>query len=398
MPFSPTAFQHLLEPIDRRILNGLVDKHKGNRGVGNGKDAWTCQRHLKTLLFAQIAGLNSLREIEQALAARPEALYHLNLRLPKRSTLSDASTNRPVEVFRDLCQNLIRMMGRKIRKDSTELIQLLDASPIPLKESCFTWPERISRTRGLKIYVHLDLKSKCPIHFAITSPKVSDTTLANQVKIEPNQTYIFDKGFTDYNWWHKIDQANSVFITRLKMNACKRNVQEKTVKEDSPVLAERTFNIGHKVPRGGVVNSLYDTPLREIVVEREGKDPMSLVTNDHKRSAEEIAELYRQRWQIELFFKWIKQNLKIKKYLGRSENAVKMQIYVAIIAFILIRLIKNTYAKAFSGTEKQLISRLKVALLDPINFQNRAKPPPVPPHLRTPKLQMDLQGVLEMKM
>lgn len=390
MPFSPTAFQRLLEPIDRRILNGFVDKHKGNHGVGNGSEAWTCQRHLKTLLFAQIAGLDSLREIEQALAAKPAALYHLGLRVPKRSTLSDASANRPVAVFRDLCQHLIGIMGRKVRKESNELIQLLDASPIPLKESHFTWPERISRTRGLKIYVHLDLKNKCPIHFAITSPKVSDTTLAAQIKIECNQTYIFDKGFTDYNWWDRIERANSVFITRLKKNARQRDIEEKVIQEGGPVLAERTFKIGHKIPRGGVVNSLYNTPLREIVVEREGKDPMSLVTNDHKRSAEEIAELYRQRWQIELFFKWIKQNLKIKKYLGRSENAVKMQIYVAIIAFLLLRFLKNTYAKAFSGTEKLLISRLKVSLLDPINFQNRSKPPPISPFLKHAKTQLEL--------
>ncbi|MEM7620926.1 MAG: DUF4372 domain-containing protein [Pseudomonadota bacterium] len=176
MPYRISAFARLLEPINRRDLNNIVKRHGGNRGVGTGAKAWTCQRHLKTLLFAQFAGLGSLREIVQALSAQPDAqpdaLYHLNLRLPKRSTLSDASCHRLSEVFADLCQVLIKQVTSGVRREASGIIELLDASPIQLKNlHYFSWPEEDSRTRGLKLYVHYDLEDEYPVHFEITSPR-----------------------------------------------------------------------------------------------------------------------------------------------------------------------------------------------------------------------------------
>jgi len=390
VPFLPTAFHRLLEPVDRRIVTRIVDDHNGNHGVGTGPGAWTCQRHLKALLFAQFAGLNSLREIEQALAARPAALYHLGLRPPKRSTLSDASAARPAAVFRDLCQHLMATMTRKLRQESQALIQLLDASPIPLKDTRFAWPQADARTRGLKLYVHYDPNAAHPTHFAVTSPKTSDIALARPMTLTADTTYVFDKGFTDYSWWFDIAQAGAFFVTRLKKNAHRRDVAPRPHDTESAILAETTFKLGHKKPRGGAENPLYDTTLREIVVARDDKDPLHLVTNDFSRSAPEIAELYKLRWQIELFFKWIKQNLKIKTFFGRSENAVKIQIYVALIAFMLLKWLKTKHAKTHKGSIKILMARLKVALFDPIDLTDRAKPPPTLPKLRPPNPQMEL--------
>ena len=202
---------------------------------------------------------------------------------------------------------------------------------------------------------------------------------------------MFDKGFTDYAWWQDIHEAGAVFVTRLKKNAHRREVTSTTGGTKAPILADITLKIGHKKPRGGATNPLYDTPLREIVVAREGKAPLHLVTNDLKRPAGEIARLYKQRWQIELFFKWIKQNLRIKAFLGRSENAVKIQLYVALIAFLLLRVLKHTHAKPHKGTIKELMARLKVALLHPIDLTDRAKPPPKPPGRRPPPPQLDLK-------
>ena len=144
-------------------------------------------------------------------------------------------------------------------------------------------------------------------------------------------------------------------------------------------------------PRGGATNRLWNTELREIVVEREGKDPLYLITNDHTRTASEIAALYKLRWQIELFFKWIKQNLKIKSFLGRSENAVRIQIYVALIAFILLRLFKESHARGHKASHKVMLARLKVSLLERFDLTERAKPPPKPPHKRPPNPQLQLQ-------
>lgn len=391
MPFIPTAFQRLLEPLDRRVVSRAVARHDGNRGVGEGDNAWTCQRHLKALLFAQLAGLNSLREIEQALAARPEALYHLGLRPPRKSTLSDASAARPAAIFRDLACHLMTDVTRRLRREGKDLVELIDASPIPLRDARFTWAQADSRVRGLKLYVHYDPGTQHPTCFDLSSPKVSDTTLARAVTITPGATYVFDKGFADYSWWYSLHQAGAVFVTRLKKNARRREVTANTGETEAHILADNILKVGHKKPRGGADNPLHDTTLREVLVEREDKEPLHLITNDLERSAEDIAKLYKQRWQIELFFKWIKQNLKIKAFLGRSENAVRIQLHVALIAFLLLRLMKQTRAKTHRGSIKDLLARLKVALLNPLDLTGRQKPPPKPPRLRPQRPQLELK-------
>jgi hypothetical protein len=378
-----------LEPLNQRTLRLVVDRHDGNRGVGEKPGAWTCQRHLKTLLFAQFAGLQSLREIEQALAGRPAALYHLGLRLPRRSTLSDASAHRPAGVFKEICEQLMAQAGRRARLEGGALIRLLDASPIALRDERFGWAEADARCRGLKMHVLYDPRAATPVHFAVTSPKVADLTGARKIEIEQGTTLVFDKGYADYGWWHAIHAAGAIFVTRLKCNVHRRQVQPQ-IARGPDILAEQRLKLGQKVPRGGAKNALYDTPLREIVVARAGKTDMHLITNDLTRPAEEIAALYKERWQIELFFKWLKQNLKITRFLGRSENAVKMQIYIALIAFFLLRLFQDGPASSHKGGAKALMARLKVVLLQAFDLTNQAKPPPQPPNKRQPSPQLDM--------
>ncbi len=302
---------------------------------GGGDGAWTCERHLKTLLFAQFAGLKSLREIVEVLSSRPCALYHVGLRFPKRTTLSDASASRPVAVFRDVAATLMAQLARGPKQEGEELVQLIDTSPIPLRDGRFDWAQADYRCRGLKLHMPYDLRAARPVHFAITSPKVSDLTEGRVMPLEAGTTYVFDKGYTDYGWWKEIVESGALFVTRLKSNAHRRNVRPPDARGEA-VLGDQRIRLGHKQPRGGAKNPLFDTDLREVIVFREGKAPLHLITNDHARSAEEIAALYKERWQIELFFKWISQNLKIKTFLGRGENAVRIQIYVALIAYLVV--------------------------------------------------------------
>lgn len=397
MAFLPTAFHRLLEPLDRRVMRRIVEAHDGDRGVGQGGRAWTCVRHLKTLLFAQFAGLASLREIEQALAARPAALYHLDLRPPRRATLSDASARRPAAVFGDICAHLMGGVARRPRAEGTALLRLLDASPIPLKDGRFGWVEAVSRLRGLKLHLLYDPDAVEPLRFAVTSPKCSDIEAARPLPLEAGATYVFDKAYTDYAWWQHIHQADALFITRLKRNARRRDIRARELGQpdrEAGILADRILRIGHKQPRGGARNPLYETDLREVVVERPDKEPLHLVTNDLRRPAHDIAALYKRRWEIELFFRWIKQNLRIKTFLGRSENAVKTQIYVTLIAFILTRCLQRTYATSFNGTAKALLDRIATALLCPLDLTNQCKPPPTNPANRTatPQLTFDLSS------
>lgn len=388
MPHLRTAFHQLLEPLDRRIIARAVAAHAGDRGVGGGERAWTCERHLKSLLFAQWAGLTSLREIVAGLGAHRSRFYHLNLRAPCRSTLAEANADRPAAVFRDLAMALIPVAAGASRQESEALIRLLDATPIPLKGDGFPWAEANSRTRGLKVHLLYDPQQRRPVWFDVTSAKVDDVVAGRDIPLEPGATYVFDKGYTDFRWWSEILSAGAFFVTRRKRNTRRREIVEQTVVGDG-ILADRRLKIGHRQPRGGApLNPLYQVELREIAVARpDDKEPLYLLTNDLQRPAGDIARLYKARWDIELLFKWLKQNLKIRHFLGRSENAVRTQIYVALIAFMLLRMLHHTAARAFKNSTALLLTQLKLGLFGPFSLRQTNTPPPQPPAWRPPNPQ-----------
>lgn len=388
MPHIRSAFNRLLEPLDSREVRRIVLAHRGDHGVGSGPRALTCVRQLRMLLFAQVTGLSSLRELCEGLLARPGSLYHMGLGVPRRSTLADAMMNRPVAVFRDICGILVGQTQRTVRRKSDELITLLDATPIPVRDLRSDWPEATARTRGLKLHLGFEPRADALGWVDLTSPKVNDVTAAHALPIEAGRTYVCDKAYLDFGWWHKIGEAGAFFVSRLKTNTKRREVEARIGPLEQGILGDNRLRIGHKAPRAGSANPLFDTVLREIVVMREGKTPLVLITNDHSRHASEIAALYKERWQIELLFKWIKQNLRIKRFLGRSENAVKIQIYVALIAWLLLRLFRSRMAPA--GHTKSLLIRLKTAILQPFSLANHAKPPPRRPDQTAPPAQLTL--------
>jgi IS4 transposase len=388
VPYTPTAFQRLLEPLDRRMIARAAAAHDGDHGVGRGHNAWTCERHLKSLLFAQWAGLTSLRQIVTGLGAHSGWFYHLNLRAPRRSTLAAANAERPAAVFRDIALALIPVAAGTLRDESAALIRLLDSTPIPLRGDDFAWAEANARTRGLKLHLLYGSRQRRPVWFDLTSAKVDDVVAGRAIPLEKGATYVFDKGYTDYRWWSQIINAGAVFVTRRKRNAQCREIREQPVAGDG-IVADRRLKLGHRQPRGGApINPLYDTELREVVLARPDHDqPLHLITNDFERPAIDIAQLYKERWEIELLFKWLKQNLKIRRFLGRSENAVRTQIYVALIAFLLLRILHQTAARSFKDSTAMLLTRLKLGLFGPFTLCQHATPPPRPPALRPPNPQ-----------
>ena len=301
MPLTPTALARLLKPLDRRIIARAVAAHNGDHGVGHGANAWTCERHLKSLLFAQWAGLASLREIVAGLALQRRWLSPLHLRVPCRSTLADANAQRPAAVFRDIALALIPRAARVLRRQSAAVVRLLDATPIPLKGSGFPWAEANARTRGLKLHLLYDPRQRRPVWFALSSAKVDDVVAGRAVALEPGATYVFDKGYTDYRWWSEIIAAGAFFVTRRKRNAHRRLLAEQAA-VGAGILADRLVEIGHRRPRGGApLNPLYETTLREIVVACPDREqPLVLLTNDLQRPAVAIALLYKERWEIDI--------------------------------------------------------------------------------------------------
>jgi putative transposase len=386
-PFTRSAFAGLLEPLDRRVIARAVREHDGDHGVGSGDNAWTCERPLKTLLFAQFAGLKSLREIVEGWAAQSAAFYHLNLRAPCRSTLSDANAERPAAVFRDIAAALVPVAAGALHREGQALIRLLFSSPIPLRGEGFAWAEANARTRGLKLHLLHDPRQSRPVWFAVTSAKVDDVVAGRTVPLEPGATDVFDKGYTDYRWWSEIRAGAAFFVTRGKRKAHCREIRD-TAAGGEGILSDRRLKIGHRQPRGGAPqNPLYEVSLREIGVARADQAPLYLLTNDLDRPAADIAQLYKERWDIELLFKWLKQNLKIRSFLGRSENAVRIQIYVALIAFMLLRILHQTAARGFKASTALLLTQIKIALFSPFNLRKTARPSPKPPALRPPNLQ-----------
>ncbi len=392
MPHMRSAFARLLEPLDRRVIARCVAAHGGDRGVGRGAKAWTCERHLKTLLFAQVTGLDSLREIEAALGAQAPSYYHLNLRAPARATLSDANAARPAAVFRDIATALLGVAAGALREEGAALIRLIDSTPIALKDPRCDWAEQSARTRGLKLHVIYDPRQRRPVWFELTSAKTDDTVAARTAPLEPGATYVQDKGYTDFGRWAEIIAAQAFFLTRRKRNTHRREVVELAPPQTGwgeGILADRRLKIGHaRAHAGAAKNRLWDTVLREIVVARPDKEePLVLLTNDLARPATDIAALYKQRWEIELLFKWLKQNLKLRTFWGRSENAVRTQIYVALIAFLLLRLLHHGAARACKAATALLLAQIRIALFAPLRFPAPAKPPPLPPQLRPPNPQ-----------
>lgn len=332
MRYSDSILGRLLKPISRRRFKASVDRHDGD-AYDKRFDSFS---HLVTLVFAQLGGTGSLRELEAVWNANANHHYHLGVGRIARSTLSDANRRRPTAMFAETFSELSGLADRLLRRESTEMLRLIDATPIPLGELA-NWAEWNGRTRGLKLHVVYDPLKDHPRRIAITASTVNDVEFGREVPIEPGATYIYDKAFCDYRWWNQIAQANAFFVTRPKTNVRHKIVRRRPLRkregEGFTVLDDYEVMLASKNPR-----SKLPITLRRLRVRRETGGMLTIITNDLVRSAVEIAALYKTRWQIELLFRWLKQHLALRTFLGRSENAVRLQLLAAMIAYLLLRM------------------------------------------------------------
>jgi putative transposase len=328
-----TVFQQILKPLTKKLLAECSKRFQSDYDYELFKTA----DHLKAMIFSHLSEIKSLRALEVAINGRNLGLSHKI----RRSTLSDANRNRPAEAFFWILDQLMLLLPRKRCTEIKEVVRLLDSSPIQLRSHGYDWakPYATRHIQGLKLHVEYDLTLAAPIKIAMSHANCNDIMMGHKWLIKPNTFYVFDKGYYDFNWWWAIHQKGAWFVTRLKKNVAismltQREMIDETIEEDG------TFRFKNKNPRGGKVN-LYQESLRRISIKREGKKPLILVTNRHDLPAAMIGQLYKARWEIELFFKWIKQNLKIKKFLGKTANAVNIQIATALIAYLLVWIFKK---------------------------------------------------------
>jgi putative transposase len=389
MRFTPIIFGKLLEPIDRRRFDAIVRRHDGD-AYDKSFSSWD---HLVALIFAQFSAADSLRGLAAAWNAQRQHHYHLASGDLVRSTVSDANRRRPVSVFAETFGMIAGLLDRQTRCQGDRMLRLVDSTPIPLGKLC-NWAKSNGRIRGMKLHIVFDPEADRPRILDITHATVNDAQIGRTLTIEPGATYVFDKGYCHYGWWRAIADAKASFVTRPKTNMglepiCRRPVPEAegdgfTVLEDAEVrLASKGDS---KLPVG----------LRRISVRRHETDTVTtgdtitLLTNDMKRSALEIAAFYKARWQIELLFRWIKQHLKIRKFLGNNENAVRLQLCAAMIAYALLRIAQRTNLIAIPIL--RFTDLVATCLFERRNIAAIEKPPPVNPAKRQPRTAPDQFG------
>jgi hypothetical protein len=327
-----TVFHSILKLVPWHAMDRLVDQFGTNKRVRR----LTTQNQFTALLYGQLAGIDSLRAIEAGFESHASRLYHLGACEVSRSALSDANAKRSYAVFTGLLAELMARCERSLGRKLADAVYLIDSTVLRLSPLSADWAQFSDRLCAAKLHVVYNPDSQCPSFADVTPACVNDITAAKAMPIRPGATYVFDLGYYDYGWWADLDHAGCRIVTRLKTNTPLSVLNDNRPPQGSGILSDR---IGHLPMRQAKSrNNPFHHPVREVRVRAETGTILRIVTNDLDAPATEIADLYKRRWQIELFFRWIKHTLKIRHFFGRSENAVRIQIAVALIAFLLIRL------------------------------------------------------------
>lgn len=377
MQFRDSTFGNLLKPISRRRFQTIVERFDGD-AYDKSFRSWD---HLVSLIYAQLSGTDSLRGLEAGFNANAPHHYHLGVGPLSRSTLSDANARRPVGIFAETFALLADMADRRTRQEGAAMVRLIDASPIPLGKVC-QWATWNGRIRGMKLHAVYDPAADVPHRVEVTSANVNDVEIGRKLAIAAGTTYVFDKGYYHFGWWTEINQAGAFFVTRPKTNtrlrATARRPLRKRLGDGFRILAD------HQVRLASKGDSRLPIPLRRIKLKRDEGGIITLITNDLQRPAVEIAALYKSRWQVELLFRWIKQHLDIRKFLGTNPNAVRLQVLAAMIAYLLLRIaarencLKMLPLRFAELIRQFLFSRRPIAQIDKPPPGNPSKPKPKP--------------------
>src|SRR5450759_2758171 len=379
MNVGKTLFAQIMEFVPWTSFTGIVDRYSGNVRVRR----MTCAEQFRVMAFAQLTWRESLRDIEVTLGANANKLYAMGLRhTVHRSTLADANESRDWRIWSDLAAVLIRRArklyaGDSLGVDLDSTVYALDSSTIDLCLSLFDWASFRSTKAAVKLHTLLDLRGAIPTFIHISDGKMHDVNVLDFLPIEAGAFYVMDRGYLDFDRLHKLHQFGAFFVTRAKRGMDARRVYSAPTDRDPGVICDQMIALN-----GFYSAKDYPEQLRRIrFKDHDTGKTLVFLTNNTTLPPLTIAALYKSRWQVELFFKWIKQHLRIKKFLGTSENAVKTQVWCAIATYVLIAIVKK---------ELQLESSLYTCLqilsvsvfekthiscaLQPDNLQNQPTP------------------------
>jgi hypothetical protein len=323
MQYQSTVFGQLLKELPRGWFARAAARHKAGRAKRQ-LEPWG---HLVSMVFAQLSGARGLREVERALERQAGVLAHLGVGRVRRSTLADANADRPAGLFEDVAAYLsARLIGRGFGRDA---LRLIDATRIFAGKRVEQWSRG-----GVKLHVVFDPEAERPTCFVVTSERVTDVAVAKSLPIEPGATYVFDRGYYDFGFWARLAQQGCRFVTRLKSNSPTALIEERQACGHG-ILFDRVVQLSQRL--ASQRTNPMSGPVRMIGVQIQTGRQIILVSNDLEAPASVIAGLYKARWQVELFFKWIKQNLKLAHFFGTTCNAVTIQIMTALVAYMLLR-------------------------------------------------------------
>jgi hypothetical protein len=359
-----TIFAQLMEHAPHHHFRKCVERYDGNRGVRR----FRCWDQFLCMAFAQLTYRESLRDISVCLNAVPERLYHMGIRgSVARSTIADANEQRNWRIYADFAQVLISDARRLYGDDPfgveiEETVYALDSTTVDLCLSVFPWA-RFRRTKGaVKLHTLLDLRGSIPTFLRITSGAVHDVSILDELVPEPGALYVLDRGYIDFARLYRFTEAQAGFVIRARKNLrCKRRYSaQKDV--ESGVLSDQTVLLVTPASLDA-----YPDPLRRVRYrDPETQKLITLLTNRFSLEATVIAELYRCRWRVELFFKWIKQHLRIKAFYGTSENAVKTQIWIAVSVYVLVAIVRKRLQ--VDGSLYTMLQILSVSLFEKVEL------------------------------
>jgi hypothetical protein len=364
-----TILNYLSSHISRYDFKKIVEMHDGDKGIRT----LSTENLFKIMLYAQITKAFSLHEIVKTLDANGSKLYHSGMSSVRKSTIADALSKRDSAIFADIFQHLLgesKMMFGGQRRFRNPL-QLIDATTIDLCLSRFDWAHFRKSKGAIKLHVSYDSDAHLPNQIFFSTGKVHESRTLLNFDRKAGDLLVFDKGYNSYKSFWEINLSGVNFVTRLKSNSVikKQVVSENTNSEN--IISDFLCTI--ESIKG---KSDYPGTIRVIeYIDPETKKRYQFLTNALDRPAQEIADIYKERWQIELFFKWIKQNLKIKTFFGTSRNAVWSQIWIALILYLLIWMVKNLHA--IEASMQRILQVLKTTLFDRCHISTLFKPPPL---------------------
>ena len=367
------VFAQLMEHLPWQTFRRIVARYGGDRRVRE----FSCANQFRCMAFAQLTYRESLRDIETCLRAHAAKLYHLGIRgAAAKSTLADANEARDWRIYAEYAQHLIRIARRlyldePFGVDLKDTVYALDSTTIDLCLTLFPWAPFRSTKAAIKLHTLIDLRGNIPTFIHISDGKLHDVNVLDQLLPEPGAFYVMDRGYLDFERLHRLHRTGAFFVTRAKSNLRAQRRYSRPVDQSTGLICDQTITL-----TGFYAKADYPDTLRRIRF-NDPKTSKRLVflTNNFALPAFTIAELYRCRWQVELFFKWIKQHLRIKSFFGTSENAVKTQVWTAVSVYVLVAIVRKRLALDTSLHETLQILSLTMFETTPLNQLLTLAPP-----------------------